>query len=58
MSARIQKGGIKMSDNKLKELLKKLDKDPEARKKVEDLAKPADEKVSLRIIRRWQSAWR
>ena len=47
-----------MSENKLKELLKKLDKDPEARKKVEDLAKPADEKVSLRIIRRWQSAWR
>ena len=33
-----------MSDNKLKELLKKLDKDPEARKKVEDLEKPTDEK--------------
>ena len=37
-------GNIKMSDNKLKELLKKVESDPEARKKVEDLEKPADEK--------------
>ena len=33
-----------MAENKLKELLKKVESDPEARKKVEDLEKPADEK--------------
>lgn len=37
-------GDIKMSENKLKELLKKVESDLEARKKVEDLEKPADEK--------------
>ena len=46
-----------MSDNKLKELLKKVGSDPEARKKVEDLKKPADEKAPSRIILRCQSAW-
>ena len=46
-----------MAENKLKELLKKVESDPEARKKVEDLEKPVDEKAPSRIIQRWQSAW-
>ena len=36
-----------MSENKLQELLKKVGSDPEARKKVEDLKKPADEKGAI-----------